>query len=101
MKSATQEPTENHEALVENSTSIHEKKVSGNDDVSFESLYEKERKKSQVLLISTGVFIVLFFVAVAYGLRVADYNNRGVGKPGGMMRTDLDDRRGIGERYYR
>ena len=68
---------------------------------SFEALYSNERKKSQVLLISTATFAVLFLISLAFGLQAAshDTNRREAIKPGGMMHRDFD-RRGPGSQYY-
>ncbi len=70
---------------------------------SFESRYIKEHKKSQTLLISTAVFGALFLIAVSFGLRAAGQDDRGRGamRPGGMMRSDYDDRQAPGRQYYR
>lgn len=68
---------------------------------SYESLYNNERKKSQILLISTATFAALFLISIAFGLRAVSHETarHDTFKPGGMMHRD-SDRRGPGSQYY-
>lgn len=77
--------------------------VNVSDKDAFETLYANERRKSQMLLISTATFAALFLISLAFGLRVAGQDNyrHNTMQPGGMMRGDYGDRRGPGSQYYR
>lgn len=44
-------------------------------DESYEVLYENERKKNRVLLLSSGIFLVLFLVTLGFGLNAAGSHN--------------------------
>jgi hypothetical protein len=66
------------------------------DEGLFETLYNKERKKSMVLLASTCVFFALFLIAVGFGLQasqqeaVGPRGMRGQFIHGSSQRQDTD-----------
>jgi hypothetical protein len=77
--------------------------VNDSNKDTFETLYASERRKSQMLLISTATFAALFLISLAFGLRVAGHDSyrHDTVQPGGMMRGDYGDLRGPGSQYYR
>lgn len=89
MKDVDQETQEKNNKEVNSKPSIAEKE-------SFEDLYVKERKKAQVFLISTAVFLALFLISTAYGLRVSGQDDRGFDgmRPQGTMQGGHYGRQG-------